>query len=151
MVQILVRAFHLHHRRCRRSNYLLYKLEQPRASLLAKFYSLSESSFFDFHFSFFSFLFRLRSAFSSTVSPSCLFRFFDSTSTFSSFTGACGEASFGGGLDGSASDFGGGSIPFLGGAATPFSNGALKSVYSFCHLAGVASVVLPYFFIMSVL
>lgn len=54
------------------------------------------------------------------------------------------------GLDGSASDFGGGSIAFVGGTATPFSNGALKSVYSFCHFTGVASVVLPYFFTMSV-
>lgn len=139
-------------RRCQRSNYSYYTSQsRHEISSLAPFYSLSESSFFDFRFSFFSFFFRFRSAFSSAVSPSCLFRFFDSSSTFSSFAGTCGGASSGVGLDGSASDFGDGSMLLVDGAATPFSNGALKSVYSFCHLAGVASVVLPYFFTLLVL
>ena len=66
----------------------------------------SESSFFDFRFSFLSFFFRFRSALSSAVSPSCLLRFFEVPSSFggdtSGFSGAlllnpaCAWSSFAG-------------------------------------------------------
>ena len=57
--------------------------QRPR-NLKDTFQSLasSESTFFVFLCSFFSFFFRFRSALSSAVSSSCLFRFFDVPSPF---------------------------------------------------------------------
>ena len=118
------------------------------------FYSLSsDSSFFDFLFSFFSFFFRFRSPRSSAVSPSCRFRFFESGASAEGFGAASGAASWltwAPAIVASASAVtvgAGGSSGFRDGAAVvPFSNGALKSWYSAFHFAGVTSLGLPYFY-----
>lgn len=105
------------------------------------FYS---SPSFDFRFSFF---FRFLSAFSSGVSPSWRFRFllspFSCASTAPPIAGAGELASAGVSAMGSSlGSLGGFSTDF---EAVPFCRGALKSLYSSCHLAGVASFGLPYF------
>ena len=116
------------------------------------FYSLSsDSSFFDFVFlfSFFSFFLRFRSDRSSAVSPSCLFRFLDFSS---SLVGDAGDASAG--FSVVIVSFTSSTAPetvlvgstLLVVVTVKFSNGALKSLYSAFHLAGVLSLGLPYFY-----
>lgn len=112
--------------------------------------SSSDSSFLDFDFllSFFSCFFLFRSVRSSSVSPSCLLRFFESSSSFT--RGDWGsEGSFAMSATWLCSSFAPADVLVglvgLDDAAVPFSSGALKSLYSACHFAGVASFGLPYF------
>lgn len=134
----------------RRNLELLYTIE---IHYLPPFsYSLSSDppfSGFTFRFSFFSFFFRFRSARSSAVSPSCRFRFLDSppvplTVSGGTSTPICAPAVA---ASASAVTVGAGGISDLtvGAWMVPFSNGALKSLYSAFHFAGVSSLGRPYF------
>jgi hypothetical protein len=103
--------------------------------LVQRPYSLSslESPFFDFRFSFFSFFsffFRFLSAFSSDVSPSCLFRFLESpfSSTALDSAGTAGGGASTGGIGGALSTSACVVVSVFGWAAVPFSRGALKSL-----------------------
>ena len=129
-----------------------------RMNALQSLSSLSSfDSFLDFlpsfaaFFSFFSAFLRFRSAFSSGVSPSCFFRFFSLVPFISSVLGSTSMASLvPSGATGGADRTSDLAVVSETGCADGPLSGAVKSLYSACHLAGVASLGLPYFWNLSV-
>ena len=129
----------------------LHRTPRASASQEKTFQSLpsSEPAAFVFRFSFFSFFFRFLSALSSGVSPSWRLRFLLCPFSGASALSVAPAVAAGSELT-SLSVIGSSLVSLVGDSALvgamPFSRGALKSLYSAFHLAGVASFGRPYFY-----